>query len=137
MCRYGGKYVASQKQLSVVFDAVKPPKATSWHSLTIKNAYRLRYIALFCVYAPQNSKLCDGGGQRKFLLYTSQRFDRVAQVLSLRDLALPSEKSCLLLGGARYETRSRCILDNRAPVLPDAASFKLACVYIHNPRKKK
>ena len=27
-------------------------------------------------------RLCDGGGQRKFLLYISQRLDRVAQVLS-------------------------------------------------------
>ena len=35
-------------------------------------------------------RLCDGGGQRKFLPYTSQRLDRVAQVLSLRDLALPA-----------------------------------------------
>ena len=42
-------------------------------------------LAVYCVIRrvrPTNSKLCDGGGQRKFLLYTSQRLDRATQVLS-------------------------------------------------------
>ena len=39
-------HVASQKQLSVVFDAVKPPKATSWQSRAS---------------AGDRQRLCDGG----------------------------------------------------------------------------
>ena len=42
-------------------------------------------LAVYCVIRrvrPTNSKLCDGGGQRKFLLYTSQRLDRATQVPS-------------------------------------------------------
>ena len=39
-------HVARQKQLSVVFDAAKPPKATSWQSR---------------VNAGDRQRLCDGG----------------------------------------------------------------------------
>ena len=39
-------YVARQKQLSVVFDAAKPPKATSWQSRA---------------GAGDRQRLCDGG----------------------------------------------------------------------------
>ena len=37
-------------------------KSSTAHRRGLCPPSQRRYIALFCVYAPQNSKLCDGGG---------------------------------------------------------------------------
>ena len=59
--------VASQKQLSVVFDAVKPPKATSWQSRAS---------------AGDRQRLCDGGEKLEGIHEPRRRSDLYIRIPS-------------------------------------------------------
>ena len=66
-------------------------------------------------------EVCNENKELKARVYRATRgdyiFGRVAQVLSLYDLALSSEKSCLLLGGRTRRAYAMFHLDQISTVI--------------------